>query len=107
MAKKRKGVMKKDKKPKGEKKPRQPRLPGIDDPAIEELEVAAEDYAKIRDQRMALNEEESELKTNLLSLMHKHDKKKYVHEGVEIRIVNADETVKVKIRKDSPEPPAE
>jgi hypothetical protein len=106
MMKKKKDREPKDKKPK-DKKPRQPRLPGMDDPAIEELETAAQEYATIRDQRMALNEEESELKTNLLAMMHKYEKKKYVHEGVEIRIVNADETVKVKIKKDSPEPPAE
>ena len=92
-------------KPKGEpldseKKPRQARLPEMQDPEIEELEAAAEEYASIRDQRMALNEEEHELKMNLLNLMHQHNKKKYIHEGVEIRVVVSDETVKVKIKKE-------
>jgi hypothetical protein len=82
------------------KKPRQARLPAVDDPEIEELEAAAEEYVEVRDRRMALTVDEVELKETLLSLMHKHSKQKYVHDGIEIRVVAKDETVKVKIAKD-------
>ena len=82
------------------RKPRQGRLPGTEDPEIEELESAAEDYAEVRDKRMALTTDEVELKEELLKLMHAHDKTRYFHAGIEIRVVAKDETVKVKIAKD-------
>jgi hypothetical protein len=85
--------------PKPKRTPRQARLPGVDDPEIEELESAAEEYVDVRDRRMALTEEEVELKGELLKLMHEHNKTKYVHNGTEIRVVAKDETVKVKIKK--------
>lgn len=84
----------------GRGRPKQARLPEMEDSAIGELESAAEDYASVRDKRMALNEEEHELKEDLLKLMHEHNKKKYFHNGIEIRVVAKDETVKVKISKD-------
>jgi hypothetical protein len=86
--------------PKKARKPRQPRLPEMEDPAIEELESAAEEYASVRDRRMALTEDEVAVKEELLDLMHRHNKTKYFHNGVEIRVVPSDETVKVKISKD-------
>ena len=76
---------------------KQKRLPGMEDPAIEELEDAAKEYAGLRDHRMRLTEQESAMKESLLGLMKKHSKETYRHDGVEIRIVHEEETVKVKL----------
>ena len=82
---------------------KQRRLPGFEDPVIEELVEAAEEYVEIRDQRMALTPQETELKTNLLNLMHKHKRKTYNHNGIQIEIVAEEETVKVRVKKEKEE----
>ena len=82
------------------KKPRQARLPQMEDPEIEELESSAEDYADIRDQRMELTKEETRLKTELLGLMKKHGRTTYVHDGYDIRVIVESEKLKVKVTKD-------
>lgn len=84
----------------GKRKPRQPRLPGTEDPEIEELEAAAEEYAGIRDQRMALTPEETRLKGVLLAMMKSHKKTVYNHGSIEIKVVTEKETVKVKLKKE-------
>ena len=81
-------------------RPRQARLPGVEDPEIEELESAAEEYAGIRDQRMALTPVEIRLKTDLLGLMKKYDKSSYVHDGFDIKVIVESEKVRVRIKKD-------
>jgi hypothetical protein len=78
--------------------PRQVRLPGMEDAKINEIHEAALDYADVRDQRMELTEQESELKANLLKMMHKHHKDQYVYQNVSVSIVHEDETVKVKVK---------
>ena len=83
--------------------PRQPRLPQMEDPEIEELESAAEEYAAIRDERMALTEKEVPLKAELIELMHKHDKTSYVHAGVDVKLIVESEKVRVRIKKDKGE----
>ena len=75
-------------------------LPGLEDRAIAELEAAAEEYAGIRDRRMALTEQEVECKEKLLALMHGHGKQTYIHGGIEIRVVAEKEKVRVRIHKD-------
>ena len=77
--------------------PKQKRLPTMEDPAIEELEAAAKDYASKRDARMRLLEAEVALKDQLLSLMQGHGKETYKHDGVEIRVVREAAKVKVKV----------
>lgn len=66
---------------------------------IPELEAAAEAYADIRDQRIALNRDEANLKTDVLRLMHEHHKTVYQRGNVTITIVQEEETVKVRVRK--------
>ena len=85
---------------KAPKKPRQSRLPGMEDEKLEELHGLAEEYVTIRDQRIALNREEKPLKDNLLAAMHKHGKAHYQHNGLEITVVHESEKVKVKLHKD-------
>ena len=76
-------------------------LPGMEDHAIPQLEDVAASYADVRDRRMALNKEEAELKKTALALMHKFDKQIYKHDGIEIRVVQGEEDVKVKIHKET------
>ena len=79
------------------------RLPGMEDAEIEALEDAAKEYANVRDDRMNLTREESGLKETLLELMKKHKKEVYRHDGVEVKIVHEEETVRVKILKEKDE----
>ena len=76
------------------------RLPGMEDPEIEELEDAAREYANLRDDRMHLTTEEVKAQATLLGLMKKHKKEVYKHDNVEVRVVIEKEKVKVKIKKD-------
>jgi hypothetical protein len=86
-----------------DKKPRQARLPGVEDPEIEELESAALDYAEIRDQRQLLTPKEVEAKEKLLSLMKAHDKQTYRHGNIEITRIVEKEKIKVKVSKEKEE----
>jgi hypothetical protein len=79
------------------------RLPGMEDPQIEELEDGAREYANIRDDRMKLTTAEVDAKAELLSLMKKHKKETYNHDGVEVKLVHEKESVKVRIKKDKDE----
>ena len=77
------------------KKPKQQRLPGTEDARIDALEDLAEEYAEIRDKRIALNKEESTLKDKLRDIMKANKKRHYVRDGVEIDIVPEGEKLKV------------
>jgi hypothetical protein len=91
---------KKSKKEVEVKAPKQARLPEMDDPKIEELESFAEAYADVRDQRMELNTSEVDLKNKLLAAMKKHRKDHYHHNGIDIKVVVEEETVKVRVKKE-------
>lgn len=89
---------------KGKKKgPKQKALPGMDDRRLDDLHEAAEEYADIRDQRMALTPKEVELKSNLLKLMKRHGKKSYHFNGLEIDVIVESEKVRVHIAKPNKE----
>ena len=75
----------------------QKRLPGTEDAAIEELEEAAQSYAKVRDQRVALSRREIDQKDILLKIMKRHKKTVYRHGNVSIEIIQEDELLKVRI----------
>jgi len=79
-------------------KPKQDDLPGMEDRAIKPLEEAVEAYADIRDQRIALNQEEADLKAKVLKLMHQHDKTVYHRNGITITVVNEQESVRVRVK---------
>lgn len=84
-----------------EKAPKQERLPTMEDPAIEEIEEAALDYAKIRDKRMVLTDHEVGAKDRLLTFMQKHEKMSYhrsTKKGViDVKRVPEGEKLKVRI----------
>ena len=79
------------------KKPKQSRLPGMEDAAIQELEAMAEEYAEVRDERIGLSKREGDMQDDLLALLKKHKKTEYHHLDVHIWLVAVDEKVKVKI----------
>jgi hypothetical protein len=81
----------------------QKELPGMEDRRLEDLVEKATDYVKIRNKRQDLTKREVELKSDLLALMHKHKRKDYVFEDIEIHVVMEEETVKVKIHKEEAE----
>lgn len=80
-------------------------LPGMEDRSIPELVDKAKQYVDVRNDRQDLTRRESELKQDLLGLMHRHKKTEYIHDGVEIKIVVEEETIKVKLVKDEPTKP--
>src|SRR5580765_3665263 len=82
------------------RKPRTAPLPGMVDARIPALENIAGDYADIRDQRMDLNSQESKLKAKTLGLMREHGKAVYKRDGIEIRIIEGEENIKVRLKKD-------
>jgi len=81
--------------------PRKQDLPGMEDRAIKDLEECAAQYADIRDARIRLNQDESELKKRVRKLMHKYGKKTYKRGNVEIELTSppVEEGVKVRIKK--------
>lgn len=88
---------------KKEPKPRDQRLPGMEDAMITALHNSALEYAEIRDQRQELTTQEVDLKSKLIKLMHKHNKETYEYNGISITLVHEDETVKVRVKKNSDE----
>jgi hypothetical protein len=80
--------------------PRQTPLPGIGDEKIAAIENAALDYAEIRDQRQALTSQEVELKGKLLDLMHAKKLTEYKRNGISVKLVAEQETVKVRVKSE-------
>ncbi len=78
-------------------KPKQARLPSMEDAKVDKLHVLAEDYVAIRDRRIALNKEEKPLKDALLVAMHAYQKTHYHHNGLTIDVIAENEKVKVKL----------
>lgn len=73
-----------------------PELPGMERKTIKAIESAAEEYAELRDKRMAVLEKEVEAKARLLDVMHKHECTIYKFDD---KIVEVLPTEKVKVRK--------
>lgn len=80
--------------------PRQKSLPGMGDAKIAAIENAALDYAECRDKRQVLTAEESSLKQELLNLMHKAGKTEYRRNGISVKVVTEEETVKVRVKEE-------
>jgi hypothetical protein len=78
-------------------KPKQQDLPGMEDRALKPLENLAEQYADVRDSRMELTRQETQLAADLLAMMKKYEKTEYHHGEVHIWVKVTEEKVKVKI----------
>jgi hypothetical protein len=80
--------------------PRQDVLPGVGDEKIAAIENAALDYAEIRDQRQELTKQEVDLKGKLLDLMHSKKITEYKRNGISVKVVTEEETVKVRVKEE-------
>ena len=88
-----------------DKPAKQGRLPEMEDTAIEEIEEAALTYAKIRDRRMALTDQEVTSKGALLTVMQKHKKMEYhrhtpKHGAIHVERKPEGEKLKVRVEED-------
>jgi hypothetical protein len=81
------------------RKPRQARLPTMDDPKIDVLHGIAEEYAEKRDERMRIGKQEVELKGKILDLMKAHKRTHYHYQDIDVTIITEKEKVRVKIAK--------
>jgi len=92
-------------KPKAVKRriPRQDALPGIGDEKITAIENAALDYAELRDQRQELTKQEVELKGKLIDLMHAKKLTEYKRNGISVKLVVEEESVKVRVKEEGEE----
>ena len=87
--------------------PRQRQLPGVENNRIASIENAALSYAEVLDARMQLTKRESDLKQQLLTLMHKLHITEYRRNGISVAVVVEQEKVHVKVRQDENEAVAE
>src|SRR5688572_4730634 len=99
MAKNAKKGTKKAKKPR-----RQPDLPAMEGPGVEqkqiiEIDEIADEYVVARDERMAQLEKEVAAKARLKAVMVKHTLKVYDYDGYIVEIEPGEETIKVKKKK--------
>jgi hypothetical protein len=79
------------------RKPRQARLPTMDDAKIEILHSLATDYADMRDRRMQLGKKEVELKGKILDVLKAHKMEHYHYSDIDITVINEKQKVKVRI----------
>jgi len=79
------------------RKPRTPRLPGMEDAGIPELEDIAEELGDVQAHRIKLSKREGELQEDLLRIMRKHHKTEYHHEEVHAWVTASEFKVKVTI----------
>lgn len=86
--------------PARQKKPKQQTLPGVETDSIPEIEEAAEEYTRVRDERMELTEEETAAQAKLLDLMRDHNLDKYKYDGKIVAVLQGEAKVKVKKAKD-------
>lgn len=72
-------------------------LPGMEDRVIQDLHDAALEYDSVKKQRMKLTAEEVKKKTAVRDLMHKHKRKHYAYDGIEVTLEPPDGDDKVKV----------
>ncbi len=83
-------------KPKPRKRLKQNHLPGMEPPSVAAIDRAAEDYVKVRDERMEMTKDEVEKHDRLLGLMREHGLDTYEFDGFTI---NCQTKTKVKVKR--------
>ena len=80
---------------------KQKRLPGVDDPVIQEIEDAATEYENARDVRVEATKPEVKTKTRLIEIMMSNKRKSYRRGDLVIKVRAKDPkpTVSVKRKK--------
>jgi hypothetical protein len=86
------------------KKSKQETLPGMERRDVPEIEQAAENYRKIRDERCELSKRESEAKSALIQVMKNKGRTYYSYNGLNVQLSNQ-ENVKVKSKDEDDEEP--
>jgi hypothetical protein len=86
------------------KKATQEELPGMEARDVPEIEQAAENYRKIRDERCELSKRESEAKAALIQVMKNLGRSFYQYNGLKVQLEITD-NVKVKSSDDGDEEP--
>lgn len=81
------------------RKPRQGRLPGVEDPAIDELEGLAEEHSETLTQIRASREELKGIQTLLATAMRKLGRTSYNHGGIVLKLREGKDTVSVKVKR--------
>ena len=81
------------------KTPRQSRLPGIEDPEIEELEALAEQHSESLTEIRKQREELKEIQTKLASAMRKLKRTSYNHNGIVLKLREGRDQVSVKVKR--------
>ena len=90
------------------RKPRQARLPGTEDPAIQELETLAEQHSDILSDIRTQRAELKTIQKDLATAMRRHGRKTYNHAGVVLKLREGKDTVSVKVKRhDAEEAPDE
>jgi hypothetical protein len=78
---------------------KQKRLPGTEDPQIQELEDAATEYSDTSGEIRKSREELKEIDTRLATLMKKAGKTSYNHNGVTLKLKKGKDKVSVKVKR--------
>src|SRR5262245_6133214 len=85
-------------------KGKQEELPGMEARDVPEIEQAAENYRKIRDERCELSKRESEAKSALIQVMKNLGRSFYCYGGLKVQLEHVD-NVKVKASDDEDDEP--
>ena len=92
------------------RKPRQARIPGMEDNAIKDLEDAAIEHSEIRSEIVANRARLKDSETRVAALMKTNGKKTYNHNGIHLKLREGHDSVSVQVkrhdREDPPEPDA-
>ncbi len=78
------------------RRPRQPKLPAMEDVSYPDIDEAAGEYVDARDNRMAMLKDEVEKGTQLLQKMREHNLNSYSYDGQIVTVVNQ---TKVKVQR--------
>ena len=84
-------------------KAKQTNIPGTEKPVHKDVAKAAGELYDVRQERMALSEQEGKAAAKLLELMKKHGLTSYTEEDMTVEVVAVEERVKVKKKKDRDE----
>ena len=88
-------------KQRGRQKGEQQHLPQMAPRKHPTIHPLALDYVRVRDRRMLLTDEETELQDRLLEAMKKAGFETYEYEDINVYVSHGDESVKVKKKKAS------
>jgi len=81
------------------KKPKQARLPTMEDDAIKDLEDAAMEHSETQAEILKLRNEIKRIDERLATLMKREGKKTYNHAGIVLKLKEGEEKVSVRVKR--------